>query len=165
MLRTPHLRPLLLASTLLVAAGCKPQPPRLEEDRVVMVKSSDAEMNAAIAKAKARLPEFWEHLAEPAPDETGFAVKAAVRDAHGTEFFWLVRPERRDGKVWGTVDNTPNIVKSVKDGERLEVADADVVDWMFMKAGRMHGNFTLRPLLPSLDPEEAAQLRAMLAEP
>jgi uncharacterized protein YegJ (DUF2314 family) len=37
-------------------------------------------------------------------------------------------------------------------------------DWMFMRDGKMHGNYTMRPLLKTMPAEQAAKLRSMLAE-
>lgn len=36
---------------------------------------------------------------------------------------------------------------------------------MYFKNDKMHGNFTMRPLLKQMSPEEAAEFRALLAEP
>lgn len=34
-----------------------------------------------------------------------------------------------------------------------------------MRDGKMHGNYTMRPLLKTMPADEAAQLRSLLAEP
>jgi uncharacterized protein YegJ (DUF2314 family) len=36
---------------------------------------------------------------------------------------------------------------------------------MFMRDGKMHGNYTMRPLLKAMPEEEAAKLRSLLASP
>lgn len=36
---------------------------------------------------------------------------------------------------------------------------------MFMRDGKMYGNYTLRPLLETMPEDEAAALRSILAEP
>jgi uncharacterized protein YegJ (DUF2314 family) len=86
-------------------------------------------------------------------------------DGSQTEYFWLGDLERHSGKVSGTVNNTPELVKNVKEGDRISVMEGEIADWMFMRDGKMHGNFTLRPLFKTMSPDEAAKLRAVLAEP
>ena len=60
--------------------------------------------------------------------------------------------------------NRPN-VKSVKMGERIEVPEEKISDWLYMRDGKMVGNYTVRPLLKTMAVEEAATVKAMLAEP
>lgn len=156
-----------LLALALLATACRSDAPRggdLHEDKVAMVKDGDAEMTAAITRARARLPEFWRELEASSAGEV-FSVKVPVRDAAGTEFFWLADLTRANGRVSGRLDNRPNIVTTVKEGQRLEVAESEVVDWLYLRGGKMYGNFTVRPLLPQLPPDQAAQIRAMLAEP
>ena len=46
--------------------------PALAEDQVVDVPRDDAQMNAAMDKARAALPEFWARFADPAANEADF---------------------------------------------------------------------------------------------
>jgi len=133
-------------------------------DKVVHVAKDDAEMDQAIATARSRLPEFWAAYDQP-EGATDFALKVEITDAKGTEFFWVTDLERRDGKLFGMINNDPNIVTSVKYGQVIEVPDDKIADWMFLRGEKMHGNLTLRPLLKTLPKDEADALRAQLAEP
>jgi uncharacterized protein YegJ (DUF2314 family) len=152
----------IIAAALATTGGCAPS---AVEDKVVHVADDDPEMNKAIADARARLPAFWSTFDNPAQDQSDFALKVEISDANGTEFFWANRLSRRDGKIFGTINNDPNIVKSVKFGEEIEVPPDKIADWMYMQAGKMHGNYTMRPLLKQLPKAEADRLRAKLAEP
>jgi uncharacterized protein YegJ (DUF2314 family) len=147
---------------LLVASGCKHHP---SQDKVVMVNADDSEMSAAMAAARSKVAEFWRRLDKPADGETGFSVKVPVTDPNGTEYFWLTNLSLAGGKVAGTIDNDPNIVKTVRTGQRIEMAQDSVVDWLYMRDGKMYGNYTVRPLLKTMDPAEAQQLKAIMAEP
>ncbi len=162
--------PALVCVALLAASAAPDARPRaaqpggdLVSDTVVMVKESDPEMREAMRRARARLPDFWKAL--DAGSGRLFSVKVPVTDPAGTEFFWLVEVRRANGRVSGKISNRPNIVRSVTEGQRLEVEEREVVDWMFMRDGKMHGNLTLRPLLKTLPPEQAQALRATFAEP
>lgn len=141
------------------ALDCEPS------DRIINVHESDPEMNAAIAKARGSLPRFWALFANPAKGETNFALKVKVTDSHGVEHFWCTDLGREGTRIFGVINNDPNVVESVKIGQRIEIKPDDISDWLFMREGKMHGNFTVRPLFKSMTPEEVAQIKAMLADP
>ncbi|WP_254510986.1 YegJ family protein [Anatilimnocola floriformis] len=158
-------RPVVLALlvTLLALVGCGGA---LDRDRTVNVQGDDAEMNAAIEKARETLPNFWEAFEKRDRGVGDFAIKVRITDANGVEHFWANNVERKDGKIFGVINNDPNTVKSVKMGDRIEIPEADISDWLYMRAdGKMVGNRTLRPLLKTLSADEAAKLRSILAEP
>ncbi len=151
-----------LAAALLAfcLAGCSSN-----RDPVVSVGADDAEMTAAIARARAELPSFWQKFDHPDHGESGFALKLKITDSHGTDHFWLIDLERKDGKILGTINNAPDTVTTVKLGDRIPVPEADISDWLYMRDGKMYGNYTLRPLFKSMPPEEVAKMKKMLAEP
>jgi len=57
-------------------------------------------------------------------------------------------------------------VKTVKGGERIPIKEPDIVDWLYMKDGKMIGNYASRPAheideqgragIPEVDPRSAA---------
>jgi uncharacterized protein YegJ (DUF2314 family) len=73
--------------------------------------------------------------------------------------------ERTEGRIHGTINNDPEIVESVKFGQRIEVPEADISDWTYTRNEKMYGNYTLRALLKTMPAEEAEQFKSMLAEP
>ena len=136
-----------------------------KRDKVVNVESDDAEMVAAIAKARETLPQFWQVFDKKERGESDFALKVKITDTKGTEHFWATDIERRDGKTMGTINNDPNTVASVKLGDRIEIPEADISDWLYMRDGKMVGNETLRPLLKKMPAAEAEKLKKMMASP
>jgi uncharacterized protein YegJ (DUF2314 family) len=134
-------------------------------DRVIGVPDRDAEMNAAIASARTSLPKFWEALAHPAPGEEVFSLKVAISDRGKTEHFWLVDVEQRNGRIFGTINNTPETVTNVRLGQRYEFTEDKISDWMFLRNRKIVGNETMRPLLKRMTPAEAARFRSMLESP
>ncbi len=136
-----------------------------KRDKVVNVQDNDPEMVAAIAKARDTLPQFWQVFEKPERGESGFSLKVKITDKKGTEHFWATGIERRDGKIRGTINNDPNIVASVKLGDRIEIPEADISDWLYVRGGKMVGNRTLVPLLKTMPEKEAAGYRKMMAEP
>jgi uncharacterized protein YegJ (DUF2314 family) len=134
-------------------------------DKTIDVKADDPEMEKAKATARTRLPEFWEKFKERKSGETDFALKVRIEDKHGVEFFWATDLVRRNGKLFGTINNDPNTVQSVKFGQEIEIPDKAIADWMYLREDKIYGNFTLRPLLKKMSKRQADALRTQLAEP
>src|SRR5262249_35571822 len=103
----------IVLATLFV--GCSKQ------DKVVSVRSDDPDMTAAIAKARDTLPQFWQIFEKHDHGETDFSLKIKITDKKGTEFFWLTGIERKEDKIFGTINNDADIVGSVKLGDRISI--------------------------------------------
>ncbi len=150
-------RSLVWALTAVLALALATAAEARREERVVQVPEGDPEMAAAIEKARATLPVFWEALAAQAPDTETFSLKVAIRDGVEEEHFLTSAVERRaDGRIFATIDNHPQFVRNVAFGQRIEVPEADISDWMFWRRGKVVGGETLRVLLGRLTPEERA---------
>ena len=136
------------------------------EDPVINVAENDAEMDAAVARAREQLPHFWQVFAHPEKGESDFSVKVRLKDANGTEHFWVNDIERTaDGKIFGVINNDPQIVKSVKLNDRVPVPEEKISDWLYMRNGKMVGNYTLRVLFKQMPPKEVETYKALMAEP
>lgn len=135
------------------------------QEKAIPVSPLNAEMNAAVAKARTTLPTFWASLDKPKPGETGFALKVKISGGGKNEHFWLINIDRKGNSLAGTINNKPNIVMSVKEGQRHQFTERDISDWMFMRNGKIVGNETMRPLLKTLPKEKADQYRRMLEKP
>ena len=134
------------------------------EDKVVSIASEDVEMNAAIAKARATLPDFWSKFASPASNEEGFALKLGISEGDETEHFWCNNIKGNAEKASCEINNEPVTVHSVKLGQRVDVDSAIISDWMYTFSGKIKGGQTIRALLPHLAGEEAEMTKAMLAD-
>jgi uncharacterized protein YegJ (DUF2314 family) len=135
------------------------------QSNMMIVPNGDPEMAAAIAKARGALPSFWKALEHPGAGEEGFALKVAIKDGKDVEHFWLLDIARDGDKLSGTINNEPEIVGNVSNGERYEFTDADISDWLYMRKGKMVGNETMRPLLKRMPKSQAEQYRAMYETP
>ena len=135
-----------------------------ERDTAVPIDAHDPEMTAAIATARDTLPSFWEVFATRPRGESRFLLKVRITDRHGTEHFWVKDIERRDGKIVGTIDNDPNLVASVKVGDRIEVREADISDGVYLRDGKMVGNRTLPAMFKKLPAAEVERYKRELAE-
>ena len=135
-----------------------------KDDQTIRVSSSDAEMNAAIAKARASLPDFWQVYEKREQGESGFSLKVKITDNKKIEHFWVVDVERKNGKISGSINNDPDIVQNVKLGDKITVNEPDISDWLYLRNGKMVGNFTLRALFKRMSKSEVEKYKQMLAD-
>ena len=131
---------------------------KARRDEVVVVENDDADMAAAFRKARETLPEFLALARAPQSTATKLAVKIAIPDGDGNEYFWLTQFEPRGDKYAGRINNTPRSAKQVKFGQVVEFSEAEIVDWLYMEGGKMRGNFTACAMLKR---EPADQVEAM----
>lgn len=148
----------LVAAFVSLLPGCG------KRDKVVEVEPDDPEMLAAIARARETLPQFWEVFDQPSRGEKDFSLKVKITDENGDEHFWATDIERRDGKTMGTISNDPNIVANVKFGDRIEIPEADITDWLYLRGGKMVGNETLKPLFKTMPPAEVEKFKRMFGK-
>jgi uncharacterized protein YegJ (DUF2314 family) len=131
----------------------------------IRLPGNDAEMSAAIERAREGLPEFWERLANPAADERGFAVKLAISDGDLTEYFWLVDLKRDGHEISGAIGNEPALIGIVRLGERVRFSEEEIADWSYVRGAKMVGNETMRPLLRRMSRSQAEQLESLYETP
>lgn len=150
----------LIAALLILAQPAKAETlvERAKRDAIVMVAKDDAEMAAAMRKARETLPQFLGLVAVPRQTTTGFAVKVAVTEGDDAEFFWITPFEQRKNVFTGRINNTPRLVKKVRLGQTISFREDEIVDWLYMEDGKMVGNFTVCILLKREPPEQASEL-------
>ena len=134
---------------------------------VIDLGSGDAEMNAAIAKARGTLPTFWVSYDAPKPSETGHSLKVRFpKPRSGGEHIWMADVKKTaDGRYSGRFANAPRDLPGKKAGDVAEFREADISDWMFTRNGKIVGGETIRPLLKSLPKADAEALRARMESP
>lgn len=165
---------LALSLTVLLAAPAAraeepeaAEPAKIAETKVRM-PPADRELAKAIEQARQTLPEFWAMHGKPEPGVDDFALKVAVMapKSRMREFIWITSVTRSDdGKITGRIDTSPGHVKAVKLGQPLTFEEADIADWMFMRNGKIVGNWTLRPVMKRMPMGEADMFRSMLETP
>jgi uncharacterized protein YegJ (DUF2314 family) len=138
-----------------------------EDPPVVKVTSADADMNAAIARARDTLPTFWASFDAPKPSETGHGLK--VRFAVSPDRFehiWMSEVEKLpDGNFSGRFANQPSDLPGKNEGDQVEFKQVDITDWLFIRNGKVVGGETIKLLLKSMPKEEADAMRAQMEQP
>ena len=117
-------------------------------------------MDAAIERARKEVDEFMKVLA--ATNADSFSVKAPIKDANGTEHFWITDVRYEKGEFVGKIGNDPGIVENVKMGQVWRIKKEEISDWMYVRGEKIHGGYTIDPLLPSMDKTQGDALRRKL---
>ncbi len=131
------------------------------DDPVLDVLADDPALLAARARARAEIDDVLRRHARSPLSE--LAIKAPITDGVRIEHVWLADVRYEGGTFIGRVDNLPTRVTTVAEGQELRVEKAKISDYMYEEAGKIHGNHTLRALLPRLPPEDAAAWTERLA--
>lgn len=142
--------------------GCSPSAPSAPKTLAQGGYNKD-EMTQAIARARKEVDTFIRELAEN--NGSDFAVKAPISDGERIEHCWVGRVAFRNGKFTGKIANNVRIDPKIKLGQDWTVGKDEITDWMFVRDGKIHGNYTVRPLLKTMPPEKAEKIRARLANP
>jgi uncharacterized protein YegJ (DUF2314 family) len=127
---------------------------KAERDELVHLAVNDAVMAAALQSARDSLPGFLALANRPAPEMKGFAVKIALLGDSGPEFFWIHPFAHVGARFIGQIGNMPRTVEGLKMGDTITFVRSDIVDWMYMDAGRMRGNYSARAILRTALPQD-----------
>ena len=127
---------------------------KTERDEIVFLAFNDATMTAAVRSAREALPGFLALAKRPGPTMEGFAVKIAILAYDGPEYFWIQPFAHVDGRFIGQINNTPRSVVNLKMGDTVAFTEDEIMDWMYMDAGTMMGNYSARAILKSALPQD-----------
>ena len=153
------MKQVLLILLLVACSACSNGKP----DTLVEGGYNETEMADAIARAKSEVESFI--VALESRDGSDFAVKVPIQDGDDTEHFWLTDLSYRDGHFEGKIGNDPGVVSNVSFGQTIRIRKDEISDWLLMREGKMHGNYTMRPLLATMPKAEADYFRSLLSEP
>lgn len=115
-----------------------------------MVAESDPDMAEAIRKAQSTLDTFLATAAAPPAGASNFKLKVEVKDGDQSEHFWVIPFAVTAQGFEGTLANEPNLVKTVKEGQLIRFARAEISDWGYEKNGRQVGSFTVCALFKTM---------------
>jgi len=155
--------PIILIAALAWIADSKAETilQKSQRDEIVSVPNDDPDMAAAKRKARATLPEFLALAHSPRPSTINFAVKVGVQMDNGPdyEFFWIRPFEKSGDRYSGKLRNEPRWVKRLKLGDTIAFSESEIVDWTYLDAGKMKGNFTACALLKRESKANAAAFK------
>ena len=137
-----------------------------EEKNMLYVPQEDSGMNAAIARARASVPEFLPRLQHPPSGQSYVGVKVRLgEEGEEGEHIWLSDVRLQDGRIVGRLVDDAVYFPQWKRGAEVRVAPAEISDWMTVENGRACGGFTTRVVVRQMEPDaRAAFLRDMGVE-
>jgi uncharacterized protein YegJ (DUF2314 family) len=104
-----------------------------KEDNITRVKAGDPELEAVARKARARLAELKPRVVQGLRAPEQLLIKAGFRtDEGGTEFMWMEVTAWEKERWRGTLANEPQSVKALRLGSSVDVAEAEVEDYLYM---------------------------------
>jgi uncharacterized protein YegJ (DUF2314 family) len=144
-----------------------------EQSKVFLFDSSDPEMQRAHEQARASFGHFWREVhwerRRIIPGLDLASVKAPFSDgplSHGArgkgddpevEHMWLSDVDFDGREVSGTLLNSPNWLKSVKEGDPVRLPLAQISDWMYAISGEVFGAYTVNLMRSRMGRAERAE--------
>jgi uncharacterized protein len=138
-----------------------------QPSKVFMFDNSDPEMQRAYENARATFRYFWREVAwerrriVPALDLA--CVKATFSDGEQgprtgdtprVEHMWLSEVDFDGRFVSGVLVNSPNWLKTVKQGDAARVPLGEINDWMYAISGEVFGAYTVNLMRSRMGPQE-----------
>jgi uncharacterized protein YegJ (DUF2314 family) len=153
-------RTLALAAALLACATARAtaqdgnKAPTASGIPIVNVTDDDAEMNAAIARARATTDELMARLRRPPPALSYLGVKVQLGDEDAGEHIWLYEVRLEGDRITGRLLEDAEYYPRYHRGDVIRVLPQEITDWMTVENGHVCGGFTARVLVPRLRPDE-----------
>lgn len=147
----------LVVLVIFCFASCKnsEKVERENEPTIYKVEKDDQEMSEAIKKANQTLSDFNSALLNPKIEVKSLKVK--FETSNGNEHIWLSNIEYKNGKYWGILDNEPEYITEYKIGDKIEVDNSKISDWMYLENGKLFGGYTIKLLRSRMTDNEKKQ--------
>lgn len=135
----------------LLTPGAYQQLSQQDSVPVIPIADDDPSMQAAVATARQRWPEFVAAFEQsgfpPNPGEDSkFVVKARITEGDSTEFIWVDVIGLEPKYVHGNLANDPVDLGDLKLGSRVEFPIEDVCDWCYFDNDQPVGLFSLEAI-------------------
>ena len=114
---------------------------------IISVSADDPEMQAAVAEARKRWPEFVAAFESRDPSaELPFMVKAPFGHGDDVEFMWVAVTSIENNVIYGTLENEPHNIPGLNVGDRVTAQVENLNDWLCVKNDEPVGGFTMKVL-------------------
>jgi uncharacterized protein YegJ (DUF2314 family) len=113
---------------------------------VIPVRGDDPRLIDATKEARQRWPEFVAAFQKNTDPERPFVIEARFAEGPHTEFMWVSVRKIENKTIVGRLENNPEFLQRVKEGDEVSVPLDDLHDWMCEIDGQTVGIFTLRVL-------------------
>lgn len=114
---------------------------------VVEVPPDDPRMQAAVAEAKQRWPEFQEAFNRRITgDSEHYGIKVPITEGQNTEFIWIEVHSIQGNTIHGHLANEPVELGNLRIGSAVHVRADQVMDWAYTRNGEPTGLFGVKAL-------------------
>lgn len=144
------------------APGADPMAPRKVKNNVVAYHTADQAMNGAKSKARQSLPRFakmWEDGVSGT-----YTIKFPLTQNGETEHIWLQVDGFKGDMIDGRLANDPVNGNKYKMGQRMQVARADVEDWMLNQGDAIYGGYTARVMMDQMPEDQRAKYEKLFKD-
>lgn len=160
----------MLAIVTILLAGCGggkavPDKQDAETSPVTYHKRDDPEMLKASVEARKTFKYFWKEVAldfnrivpalEMACIKKPFSDNPADPNS-SVEHMWVEEINFDGERISGVLINSPNGLKSVKQGDKVEFSPAEIGDWMCVLGDKVYGGYTVQVIRGRMSEEERA---------
>ena len=142
--------------------GADPMAPRKVKENVVAYHTADQAMNAAKNKARQTLPrvaKMWDNGVSGT-----YTVKFPLTQNGETEHIWLQVDGFSGDRIDGRLANEPVNGTKYKMGQRMQVARADVEDWMVNQGDAIYGGYSARVMMDQMPEDQRAQYEKLFKD-
>jgi uncharacterized protein YegJ (DUF2314 family) len=119
-------------------------------------------MNRAKKQGRETVPRFIALIS--AQTEGTYSLKFPLTQNGKTEHIWMQVFVYKDGVFTGLLANTPVEGNAYKMGDRMDIKQADVEDWMVRSEKAIYGGYTTRVMLADFPGEEADALKKLFRD-
>lgn len=144
------------------AQGADPKAPRKVKENVVAYHTADQAMNAAKLMARQTLPRFakmWEDGVAGT-----YTAKFPLTQNGQTEHIWLQVDGFNGEMINGRLSNEPVNGNKYKMGQRMQIAQAAVEDWMVNQGDAIYGGYTARVALSQMPDGERVRYEKLFKD-
>jgi uncharacterized protein len=142
----------------------------MSESKVFGFDNNDPDMQRAYQKARKTFRYFWRELSwemrRIVPALELACVKAPFSDGEGArghpenpqvEHMWMNNIEFDGRVIKGVLINSPNWLKTVKEGDEAQMPPGEISDWMYASDGEVFGAFTVNLMRSRMGRRERQQ--------
>lgn len=144
--------PLLI---LLILISCSnDQRDSIKTQKTYDFENKDVEMNNAIQLAKDNIDIFINALKSGKESQSNFSLKKPFETPFGHEHIWINNIEINKGTFLGRVDNVPEDIPDLKQGDIIEIELEEITDWYFFENDTLVGGETIKLIRNRMTEEE-----------
>ncbi|MEG0695689.1 DUF2314 domain-containing protein [Algoriella sp.] len=110
-------------------------------------------------EARQTLDDFKLALSMKDTTTTNFIVKEMydIPNSDRKEHIWVRDVYSENDTLKGIIDNVPQYTKLVKHNDTVAIDESKISDWMYYKADKMIGGFTIKYMRSKLDDKQRAE--------